>query len=182
MIAFIDAHRDEHGVEPICTVLTEADVQIAPSTYYAAKTRAPSARSISDAQVDQLITATHEANYGVYGARKMWKALHRQGHPIARCTIERRMRALGLSGAVRGKIKKTTIAARDGQPDTRPDLLERDFTATAPNQRWVADITYVPTWSGFSYVAFVSDLYSRRIVGWRTSTSMRSDLAISTLR
>ncbi|WP_235946349.1 IS3 family transposase [Metallococcus carri] len=181
VIDFIDAHRDEHGVEPICTTLSEADCKIAPSTYYAAKSRPPSARAVSDAAVDELITATHQANYGVYGTRKIWKALHRQGHPVARCTVERRMRALGLTGAVRGKVTRTTLTARGGHPDTRPDLLARDFTATAPNQRWVADITYVPTWSGFSYVAFVTDLFSRRIVGWRASTSLRSDLAIDAL-
>ncbi|GAA3179879.1 hypothetical protein GCM10010531_37380 [Blastococcus jejuensis] len=121
----------------------------------------------------------HEANLGVYGARKVWRALNREGVPVARCRMERLMRELGLVGAVRGKIKRTTVpadvAARPG------DLVERDFTASAPNRLWVADLTYVATWSGFVYVAFVMDVFSRRIVGWRASTSLRTDLALDAL-
>ncbi|WP_344257613.1 IS3 family transposase, partial [Terrabacter carboxydivorans] len=151
-----------HGVEPICRALTEAGAKIAPSTYYAAKTRPTSARAVADAALDERILATHAANFGVYGVRKMWKALNRETPeaPVARCTVERRMRAQHLAGAVRGRVKRTTVPA---EVASRPgDLLERDFTAAAPNQRWVADITYVATWTGFVYVAFVLDLFSRR--------------------
>jgi putative transposase len=121
----------------------------------------------------------HAANYGVYGARKVWRQLQREGIEVARCTVERLMRADGLTGVIRGKTRRTTtpaaLAARPG------DLLDRDFTAPAPNRRWVADITYVATWSGFVYVAFITDLFSRRIVGWRASTSLRADLALDAL-
>jgi putative transposase len=121
----------------------------------------------------------HAENYGVYGARKVWRQLHREGIPVARCTVERLMRKANLCGAVRGKPRRTTIPA---EAAARPgDLLDRDFTATAPNQRWVADISYLPTWSGFVYVAFIGDLFSRRIVGWRTATSLRTDLALDAL-
>jgi transposase InsO family protein len=184
LIDYVDQHKQEYGVEPICRVLTEAGAKIAPSTYYAAKSRPPSARAVADALLDERIVATHAANFGVYGVRKMWKTLNREGadqsqESVARCTVQRRMRALGLSGAVRGRTKRTTVPA---EVAARPgDLLERDFTATAPNQRWVADITYVATWHGFCYVAFVLDLYSRRIVGWRVSNSLRTDLALDAL-
>ena len=181
MIAYIDQHKQEHGVEPICAVLSEAGATIAPSTYYAAKTRLPSARARSDAVLDERIQTTHAANFGVYGVRKVWKTLNRETPeaPVARCTVARRMRALGLFGAVRGKVKRTTISA---EAAARPgDLLQRDFTAIAPNQRWVADITYVATWSGFCYVAFVLDLYARRIVGWRVANTLRTDLALDAL-
>ena len=143
--------------------------------------------------MDERITALFEANYGVYGVRKMWKALNRQqrlddaGHPtgerydpVPRCAVERRMRALGLRGATAGDHKRprTTIPGKDTRPQ---DALNRDFTAPAPDTRWVADITYVPTWVGFVHVAFVMDLYSRRIVGWRVSPTLRSDLALDAL-
>ena len=160
-------------------MLTDAGAKIAPSTYYAARTRAPSARAVRDEALLVEIRRVHQANYGVYGARKVWLQLRREGFEVARCTVERLMRADGLTGAVRGKTRRTTVpaavAARPG------DLLERDFTAPAPNRRWVADITYVATWSGFVYLAFVTDLYSRRIVGWRASTSLRADLALDAL-
>ena len=121
----------------------------------------------------------HEANLGVYGARKVWRALNREGVPVARCRVERLMRELGLTGAVRGKVKRTTVpadvAARPG------DLVDRIFSAPAPNRLWVADLTYVATWSGFVYVAFVMDVYSRNIVGWRASTSLRTDLALDSI-
>jgi len=184
LIDYVDQHKQEYGVEPICRVLTEAGAKIAPSTYYAARSRPPSARTVADALLDERIVATHAANFGVYGVRKMWKTLNREGadqsqESVARCTVQRRMRALGLSGAVRGRTKRTTVPA---EVAARPgDLLERDFTASAPNQRWVADITYVATWHGFCYVAFVLDLYSRRIVGWRVSNSLRADLALDAL-
>jgi putative transposase len=121
----------------------------------------------------------HEANLGVYGARKVWRALNREGIPVARCRVERLMRELGLAGAVRGKVKRTTVPA---EVAARPgDLVDRTFSAPAPNRLWVADLTYVATWSGFVYVAFVMDVFSRRIVGWRASTSLRIDLALDAL-
>jgi putative transposase len=160
-------------------VLTDAGAKIAPSTYYAARSRPASARAVRDEQLTGEIRRVHAANYGVYGARKVWRQLHREGHQVARCTVERLMRAEGLAGVVRGKARRTTVPA---ELTTRPgDLLERDFTAPAPNRRWVADITYVATWTGFVYVAFVTDLFSRRIVGWRASTSLRADLALDAL-
>jgi putative transposase len=141
VVGFIDEHRDEHGVEPICTTLAEAEVPIAVSTYYAARTRPASARTVSGAVLDGRIRQVHADNYGVYGYRKVWKVLNRQDpdHPVARCTVARRMRALGLHGALPARSIRTT---RPHPADARPeDLLGRDFTAPAPNRRWVADIT-----------------------------------------
>ena len=181
IVGFIGEHRDEHGVEPICTILTEAQLPIAVSTYYAARSRPASARTLRDAELDARIRQVHADNYGVYGYRKVWKVLNRQDpeHPVARCTVARRMRALGLHGALPARSIRTT---RPRPTDVRPeDLLGRDFTAPAPNRRWVADITYVATWAGFAYVAFVTDLYSRRIVGWRVSSTLRTDLALDAL-
>jgi putative transposase len=174
MIAFIDAHRDRFGVEPICNVL-----QFALSTYWSAKRRPPCARRIRDEQLCGEITRVHAENFGVYGADKVWAQLNREGIPVARCTIERLMRRLGLRGAVRGKRFRTTIPdAAAGRPR---DLVERNFRVSAPNRLWVADLTYVRTWSGFVYVAFVTDAYSRRIVGWQASRSLRTDLALHAL-
>ena len=135
---------------------------VAPSTYYAAKTRPPSARALRDDDLKVDIARVHHDNYGVYGARKVWRALHREGTPVARCTVERLMRDLGLAGVRRGRKKRTTRA--DAAAARPPDLLDRDFAADRPNAKWVSDITYVPTWSGFVYVAFVIDCYSRMIV------------------
>ena len=174
MTAFIDAHRGEFGVEPICRAL-----QFAPSTYWSAKRRAPSARSVRDEQLKAEIARVHAENFGVYGAPKVWAQLNREGHRVARCTVERLMRDLGLRGVTRGKPRRTTVADDDAQ---RPrDHVQRRFSALAPNRLWVADITYVRTWSGFVYAAFVTDAYSRRIVGWQASRSLRSDLAIDAL-
>lgn len=175
MIAYIDAHKERFGVEPICEQLP-----IAPSTYYSAKTRPPSARTKRDDVLKPEIQRVHRASYyGTYGARKVWKELHREGLPVARCTVARLMRKMMLRGVRRGAFKVTTT------PDTsapRPaDLVERDFRASRPNQLWVADITYVATWSGFVYAAFVIDVFSRKIVGWRVSRSLRSDLALDAL-
>lgn len=154
-------------------------MQIAPSTYYVAKTRPPSARSVRDATLKTAVQRVFDANLGVYGVRKVWRQLCREGHRVPRCQVARLMAELGLSGAVRGKTKRTTVpadvAARPG------DLVERNFRAPAPNMLWVADLTYVATWSGFVYAAFVMDVFSRRIVGWRCSTSLRSDLASDAL-
>ncbi len=177
---FTGEHKGVFGVEPICRVLTEAGAQIAPSTYYAAKTRPPSARAARDEALKVEIRRVFEDNFGVYGVRKVWRQLRREGHQAPRCQVARLMRQLGLSGAVRGKTTRTTFPATtvDAGPD---DLVERRFSASAPNRLWVADLTYVATWSGFVYVAFVMDVYSRRIVGWRASTSLRADLALDAL-
>jgi putative transposase len=179
VIGYVDAHREEFGVEPICRVLTDAGAKIAPSTYYAARTRPPSARARRDEALKVEIARVHETNYGVYGARKVWHQLRREGIAVARCTVERLMRELGLAGAVRGKTKRTTIPAPDGI--RAGDLVNRDFTAEAPNRLWVADFTYVATWSGTVYVAFAVDVFSRRIVGWKAATSMRTDLVLDTI-
>jgi putative transposase len=154
-------------------------LQIAPSSYYAAKQRPPCARRIRDESLKRAIARVHAANYGVYGARKVWHELHRQGVPVARCTVERLMRELGLSGRIRGAKRRTTIAA--DTVDAHPDRVERRFAADAPNQLWIADITYVATWSGFAYTAFVTDVFSRRIVGWRVADTLRTDLALDAL-
>jgi len=174
MIAFVEAHRERFGVEPICRVL-----EIAPSTYYSAKVRGPSVRALREERLKPMIARVHEDNFGVYGARKIWAQLNREGTRVARCTIERLMRQLGLRGAMRGRPHRTTHGDHESR---RPaDLVERDFTAPAPNRLWVADLTYVRTWSGFAYVAFVTDAYSRRIVGWNASRSLASDLALNAL-
>ena len=180
LVDYIDQHRDRFGVEPICNVLKDADVQIAPSTYYAAKKRPPSARAIRDADLVRDIQVAHRANLGVYGARKIHAGLNREGVPVARCTVERLMRAEGLRGIRREKTRKTTIG--DGAETERPeDLVDRKFRASAPNQLWVADLTYVRTHAGWTYVAFVLDVFSRMIVGWQASTSLRTDLALDAL-
>jgi putative transposase len=174
MIAYIDASRDRFGVEPICRVLP-----IAPSTYHAAKRRPPSARALRDTELKAEIARVHAEHFSVYGARKVWRQLGREGIAVARCTVERLMGELGLRGAVRGKTRRTTT------PDTttaRPaDLVERDFSASRPNQLWVADLTYVATWSGFVYVALVIDAFSRFLVGWQAARSLRTDLALDAL-
>jgi transposase InsO family protein len=179
MVAFIDAHRGAHGVEPICAVLP-----IAPSTYYEQKarqadpTRQP-ARLQREAQLRPEIERVWRANRRIYGAKKVWKQLNREAIPVARCTVARLMRALGLRGVVRGRRMKTTVP--DALAERPRDLVQRDFTATRPNQLWVADLTYVATWRGFVYVAFVIDVFARRIVGWRATQSLRSDLALDAL-
>lgn len=179
---FVAAHRDEHGVEPICAVLEETTAKIAPSTFYArtSPTRQPSARTLRDSALVEDIKVAHQANLGVYGARKIHAELNREGVKVARCTVERLMRAEGLRGIPREKTRKTTIG--DGAETERPeDLVKRQFIATAPNQLWVADLTYVRTHAGWTYVAFVLDVFSRMIVGWQVSTSLRTDLALDAL-
>jgi len=174
MTAFIGERKEEFGVEPMCAVLP-----IAPSTYYAAISRPPSARQICDQALKPEILRVYEENHSVYGPRKVWRQLGREGITVARCTVERLMRTLGLKGEVRGKTWKTTF------PDLsapRPfDLVDRHFAVAAPNRLWVADLTYVRTWSGFVYAAFVIDAYSRMILGWQVSTSLRTDLALDAL-
>jgi putative transposase len=174
MIAYIDRHKDRFGVEPICRLLP-----IAPSTYYARKQRPPSARAVRDARLKAEIRRVYDDNFGVYGARKVWRQLHREGIPVARCTVERLMGELGLRGAVRGKTHRTTTP--DAAAPRPADLVDRDFAAQRPNRLWVADLTYVATWSGFVYVAFVIDAFSRFIVGWQASRSLRTDLALDAL-
>lgn len=179
LVDYIDQHREKFGVEPICTVLRQAGMPIAPSSYYAAKTRPPSARAVADAGHLEVIRAVHADNYGVYGVRKMHAELNRRGHRIARCTVHRLMRGDGLRGISRAKGPRTTVPGSG--PDTRPDLLDRDFKAPAPNRVWVADITYCRTFAGWVYAAFVIDVYSRRVVGWQLSKSLRTDLALDAL-
>jgi putative transposase len=176
MSAFIDEHRSVFGVEPICRVL-----QVAPSTYYAVRERRrqPASRTLRDGEVLAEVRRVHEASGGLYGARKVWWQLTHDGTRVARCTVERLMRQDGREGVVRGKARRTTVPAE--RADRPTDLVERDFTATAPNVLWVADFTYVATWSGVVYVAFVIDAFSRRIVGWKADTNMRTGLVLDTL-
>ena len=179
MTSFIDDHRESYGIEPICKVLP-----IAPSTYHEQKARQadPSrlpARARRDAVLCEEIERVWKENRQVYGARKVWRQLGRERIPAARCTVERLMRRLGIYGAARGRKPRTTIP---DEAAARPaDLVERDFSADQPNQLWVADLTYVATWLGFVYVAFIIDAFSRMIVGWRVSRSLRSDLALDAL-
>ncbi|MEU2494050.1 IS3 family transposase [Streptomyces sp. NPDC007883] len=182
LVAFVDEHRDRFGgVEPICRVLTDHDCKIAPSTYYAHHKRltAPSARTVRDAELKILIQEAYDANYRVYGARKIWRHLNRQGRTVARCTVERLMRELGITGAVPGKKVITTIP--DPTAPRAPDLVNRDFVAAAPNRCWVADFTHVATFSGVVYVAFVVDTFSHRIVGWSASTTKQTRLVLDAL-
>jgi putative transposase len=173
-VALIDAHRDRWGVEPICQVL-----EVAPSTYYAATSRPSSARQLRDEELKIEIARVHAQNFGVYGVEKVWRQLNREGIRVGRDRVTRLMRELNLAGAVRGKRKRTTVA---GELDQRPaDLVERNFRAPAPNRLWVADLTYVSTWSGFVYVAFIIDAFSRSIVGWRVSDSLHAELALDAL-
>lgn len=179
MTEFIDRNRSQYGVESISRML-----EIAPSTYYehAARLGDPDrlpARAKRDAELRVEIDRVWRENRQVYGAHKVWKQLNRESTPVARCTVERLMRDLGLQGAVRGKKLKTTIP---GEAALRPpDLVDRNFAAIRPNQLWVADLTYVATWSGFVYVAFVIDVFSRKIVGWRTTNSLKTDIALDAL-
>jgi len=179
MTAFINDHKNAYGVEPICSVLP-----IAPSTYYEQKARQVDParlpeRARRDATLKVEIERVWNENRQVYGARKVWLQLNREGFTTARCTVERLMRQMGLQGVVRGKKTRTTIA---DEAAARPaDLVERDFTAVRPNQLWVADLTYVATWSGYVFTAFVIDVFSRMIVGWRVSRSLCSDIALDAL-
>jgi putative transposase len=190
VIEFIDAHRDRFGVEPMCRVLTEHGVHVAPSTYYAAKTRPPSARAVRDEIVLEHIRRVHASpriGRGLYGARKVWHELRREQargeHPelghVPRCQVERLMRANGLRGVRRDKSFVTTRP--DPAAARPPDLVKRNFHASRPNELWVVDFTYVPTWSGTVFSAFVSDVFSRRIVGWRTKATMPTELPLDAL-
>ena len=180
MVQFIEAHKEVYGVESMCRVLP-----IAPSTYYehASRRREPERRPAREKRDEALqveIGRVYNDNHLVYGAMKVWRQLHREYIPVARCTVERLMTKMGLRGAVRGRAFKVTTITDDRQM-LPPDRVDRRFVAERPNQLWVADITYVATWSGFVYVAFVIDVFSRYIVGWRVSSSLRSDLALDAL-
>ena len=179
MVSFIDEHRAEYGVESIC-----AQLPIAPSMYYEHKARETQPERLPprlrrDRALVPEICRVHEENFRVYGVRKVWRQLGREGQVVARCTVERLMRAQGLRGVVRGRKCRTTI------PDdsaARPlDRVNRQFQASRPNQLWVADFTYVATWAGFVYVAFVIDVFARRIIGWRVSRSMHTELVLDAL-
>lgn len=177
--AFIDEHREVHGVEPICKVL-----QVAPSAYWrhAACQRNPALRSNRAKRDDMLmveIQRVWDDNWQVYGVRKVWRQLQRQGIAVARCTVARLMRRLGIEGARRGKRVRTTVP--DAAQPCPLDLVDRNFTAERPNQLWVVDFTYVSTWQGWFYVAFVTDVFARRIVGWQTSSSMTADFVLDAL-
>ena len=179
MIAFIDDHRADHGVEPICSVLP-----IAPSTYYldGAKQRDPSrlsARACRDMALKPEITRVFKDNFGVYGVRKVWRQLQREGFGVARCTVARLMRSMGLQGVIRGKPVRTTISNKAAPCPL--DHVNRQFYAPRPNALWVSDFTYGATWKGFVYVAFVIDTYARRIVGWRASRTAHTGFVLDAL-
>jgi transposase InsO family protein len=180
MVGFIDDHRDRYGVESICAVLP-----IAPSTYFRHRAQQMdptrrSARAHRDEALRVAIQRVWDTHHQVYGPRKVWRQLRREGVAVARCTVRRLMRAMGLAGAVRGRAWVTTTQA--AAPAARPpDLVDRQFTATRPNQLWVSDFTSVATWRGFVYVAFVIDVFARRIVGWRVSASLRTDFVLDAL-
>lgn len=179
MNAFVDQYRDTHGVEPICKVL-----QIAPSAYrrHAARQRDPELRS-GRAKRDEALLAqvkrVWQSNLQVYGAQKVWRQLRREGHSVARCTVERLMSRSGLRGVVRGKVVRTTVS--DAKAVCPLDRVNRHFKAQRPNQLWVSDFTYVSTWQGWLYVAFVIDVFARRIVGWRVSSSMHTEFVLDAL-
>jgi putative transposase len=181
-VGFIDANRHRRsaglvwGVEPICRVL-----QVAPSTFYAAKRRQPCVRRLRDEQLKAEIRRVYDANFMAYGADKIWAQLNREGIRVARCTVERLMRDMGLSGVTRGNRFKPTTTIGDEAASRPADLIQRRFRAPAPNRLWVADLTYVKTHSGWVYVAFIIDVFSRYVVGWQASRSLRSDLAIDAL-
>jgi transposase InsO family protein len=179
MIAFIDENRDEYGVEPICRTL-----RIAPSTYHAhdARRRCPERappRVVRDKALKPEIQRVYDENFQVYGARKVWRQLNREGFGVARCTVARLMKAVGLKGVIRGKPHRTTISDRNAPCPL--DRVNRDFKAPAPNVLWVADFTYVATWAGFVYVAFVIDVFARRIVGWRVSRTAHAGFVLDAL-
>ena len=177
LVGFIDEHRAEFGVEPVCEQL-----QVAPSTYYAAKKRetTPSKRSVRDAERAPILEALWTKNRKVYGADKLWRAARRAGHDIGRDQVARLMRDLGICGVSRRR-KKVFTTKSDPDAVRAPDLVNRDFTAKAPDQLWVTDITYVPTRSGMAYVCFIVDAYSRRIVGWRVAANMKTDMVLDAL-
>ena len=173
-MSFIDQHRERFGVEPICD-----ELQVAPSTYYAAVKRPPSPRRIEDEKLTVDLMRVYDENEQVYGAEKLWTQMNREGIAVGRDRVARLMRAQGLAGEVRGKVWRTTFPSEAGR---RPaDLVDRKFEAAAPNRLWVADLTYVSTWAGVAYTAFVTDVFSRFIVGWKVSKSLKAELALDAL-
>lgn len=175
MVDYIDRHRDEFGVEPICRTL-----QFAPSSYDAAKARPPSARQVRDAKMGPVVRQLWVDNRKVYGAHKLWKAARRQGHDIGRDQVARLMRQMGIYGVSRRR-KKVFTTVQDPDASRAPDLVNRDFTADQPDALWVTDLTYVPTRSGMAYVCFIVDAYSRRIVGWRVASNMKTEMVLDAL-
>jgi putative transposase len=173
-VEFIDENRAELGVEPICK-----ELQVAPSTYYAAKVRPLSARAMRDAVLIPILVALWSANFKVYGARKLWKAARRAGHDLGRDQVARLMGLAGIEGIRKGRKRHTTRP--DPEAPRHPDLVERHFVAERPNALWVSDLTYVATWSGFAYAYFIVDAFSRMIVGWRVATHMRTDMVLEAL-
>jgi putative transposase len=185
-VKFIDEHQDRRvdgglrwGVEPICEVLTEHHLAIAPATYYAAKIRPPSPRRLRDEALKPVIAQLHERNYGVYGVRKLHAALRRDGVAVGRDQTARLMRELGLAGVRRGKPKRTTV--RDQAAPRPADLVNREFHAPRPDRLWVCDLTYLRTWAGFAFLALVIDVFSRRIVGWALADHLRTELPLEAL-
>ena len=179
-MSFIDENKQRFGgVEPICRVMREHGWKIAPSTYWAVKRRPASPRQVRDQWLTEQIVRVHGQHLGVYGVRKLWRQLGREGITVARCTVERLMRAAGLRGAVRGKKIRTTIA--DAAHLRAADLVKREFSAVAPDRCWVADFTHVAAWSGVVYVAFVVDIYSRAVVGWSAAMSKETSLVLAAL-
>jgi len=174
MVTYIEQHKDEFGVEPICTTL-----EFPASTYYAAKSRLPSARSLRDTVLGPLLLSVWVANYRVYGARKLWKAMRRSGEDVGRDQVARLMRQAGIRGVNRSKKVRTTVP--DDGAVRPPDLVDRKFVADRPNALWVTDLTYVSTWSGVAYVCFIVDAYSRMIVGWRVAANMRTEMVLDAL-
>ena len=174
IVEFIDDNRDELGVEPICETL-----QVAPSTYYSAKSRPPSARAIRDAVMMPILLALWIANRKVYGAHKLWKAARRAGYNIGRDQTARLMRELGIRGVKRARRVRTTCP--DDRASRPADLVDRDFTADRPDRLWVSDLTHVSTWSGVAYVCFIIDAFSRRIVGWRVASNMKTPMVLDAL-
>ena len=173
-MAFIDDTREEFGVEPICDTL-----QVAPSSYYAAHKRVLSARALRGAVLGPILLSLWVTNYRVYGVRKLWKAALRAGHDVGRDQVARLMRQLQIRGVRKGKKPKTTRS--DPAAARPPDLVNRRFTAHRPNALWVTDVTYVATWAGMGYVCFITDVYSRMIVGWRVAGHMRTDMVLDAL-
>jgi putative transposase len=174
--AFIDEHRGRFGVEPICRVLG-----VSASAYYHRRSGAVSARQIEDQRLLEVIRMTHKKNYEAYGYRRTWKALKRAGESVPRCQVQRLMRSHGIQGAKRrGKPWRTTKP--DPHAQRRPDLVQRQFTAQEPNRLWVGDLSYLRCWEGVVYLAFVIDVFSRRVVGWQLASHMRTDLVLDALR
>ena len=174
MVDYIDGYREKFGVEPICTTL-----QFAPSTYYAAKARSRSDRQVADEELKPELERIWKENYRVYGRRKLWTQALREGIKVGRDRVERLMKDLGITGAVRGKTKRTTIS--DPKAKRPPDLVDRNWQVESPNRLWVTDLTQVATWAGVVYLCFIIDVYSRMIVGWRAAYHMRTEMVLDAL-